>query len=217
MPALAGGHALAGAVRIHAKSRKAIEKGREMTMDSNAKLYQDLTKILVTREEISAAVKKLGQQITKDYEGRELMVVGILKGAIVFYSDLIREIDLPLRTDFMAVSSYGSATKSSGVVQLRKDLDRPIEGMDVLIVEDIVDSGMTLSYLKRVFADRGAASVRIATLLDKPARRRVDLKADYFCFEIPDEFVVGYGLDFDEKYRNLPDIGVLHPRIYGEG
>ena len=216
MPALAGGHALAGAVRIHAKPRKAIEKGREMTMDSNAKLYQDLTKILVTREEISAAVKKLGQQITKDYEGRELMVVGILKGAIVFYSDLIREIDLPLRTDFMAVSSYGSATKSSGVVQLRKDLDRPIEGMDVLIVEDIVDSGMTLSYLKRVFDNRGAASVRIATLLDKPARRRVDLKADYFCFEIPDEFVVGYGLDFDEKYRNLPDIGVLHPRIYGQ-
>ncbi|MGN1019132.1 MAG: hypoxanthine phosphoribosyltransferase [Aristaeellaceae bacterium] len=185
-------------------------------MENNAKLYQDLSKILVTREEIAAAVKKLGQQITKDYEGRELMVVGILKGAIVFYSDLIREIDLPLRTDFMAVSSYGSATKSSGVVQLRKDLDRPIEGMDVLIVEDIVDSGMTLSYLKRVFANRGAASVRIATLLDKPARRRVDLKADYFCFEIPDEFVVGYGLDFDEKYRNLPDIGVLHPRIYGQ-
>ena len=185
-------------------------------MENNAKLYQDLTKILVTREEIAAAVKKLGQQITKDYEGRDLMVVGILKGAIVFYSDLIREIDLPLRTDFMAVSSYGSATKSSGVVQLRKDLDRPIEGMDVLIVEDIVDSGMTLSYLKRVFANRGAASVRIATLLDKPARRRVDLKADYFCFVIPDEFVVGYGLDFDEKYRNLPDIGVLHPRIYGQ-
>lgn len=185
-------------------------------MDSTAKLYEDLTKILVTRAEIDEAVKKLGKQITEDYQGRELMVVGILKGAIVFYSDLIREIDLPLRTDFMAVSSYGSATKSSGVVQLRKDLDRPVEGMDVLIVEDIVDSGMTLSYLKRVFADRGAASVRIATLLDKPARRRVDLKADYFCFTIPDEFVVGYGLDFDEKYRNLPDIGVLHPRIYAD-
>ncbi|MGN0779213.1 MAG: hypoxanthine phosphoribosyltransferase [Aristaeellaceae bacterium] len=179
-------------------------------------MYQDLSRVLVTREEIAAAVKKLGEQITRDYQGRDLMVVGILKGAIVFYSDLIREIDLPLRTDFMAVSSYGSATKSSGVVQLRKDLDRPIEGMDVLIVEDIVDSGMTLSYLKRVFANRGAASVRIATLLDKPARRRVDLKADYFCFVIPDEFVVGYGLDYDEKYRNLPDIGVLHPRIYSE-
>lgn len=185
-------------------------------MDSTAKLYEDLTKILVKREDIAEAVKKLGQQITADYQGRELMVVGILKGAIVFYSDLIREIDLPLRTDFMAVSSYGSATKSSGVVQLRKDLDRPVEGMDVLIVEDIVDSGMTLSYLKRVFEDRGAASVRIATLLDKPARRRVDLKADYFCFTIPDEFVVGYGLDYDEKYRNLPDIGVLHPRIYAK-
>lgn len=185
-------------------------------MDNTARLYGDLSKILVNREEIAEAVKKLGQQITRDYEGRELMVVGILKGAIVFYSDLIREIDLPLRTDFMAVSSYGSATKTSGVVQLRKDLDRPVEGMDVLIVEDIVDSGMTLSYLKRVFEDRGAASVRIATLLDKPARRRVDLKADYFCFTIPDEFVVGYGLDYDEKYRNLPDIGVLHPRIYSE-
>ncbi len=183
-------------------------------MDSNARLYGDLTKILVTREEIAEAVKKLGTRITQDYQGRDLMIIGILKGAVVFYSDLIREIDLPLRTDFMAVSSYGSATKSSGVVQLRKDLDRPVEGMDVLIVEDIVDSGMTLSYLKRLFADRGAASVRIATLLDKPARRRVDLKADYFCFVIPDEFVVGYGLDFDEKYRNLPDIGVLHPRIY---
>ena len=185
-------------------------------MDSTAKLYEDLTEILVKREDIAEAVKKLGQQITADYQGRELMVVGILKGAIVFYSDLIREIDLPLRTDFMAVSSYGSATKSSGVVQLRKDLDRPVEGMDVLIVEDIVDSGMTLSYLKRVFEDRGAASVRIATLLDKPARRRVDLKTDYFCFTIPDEFVVGYGLDYDEKYRNLPDIGVLHPRIYAK-
>ena len=183
-------------------------------MDSTAKLYEDLTKILVKRDDITEAVKKLGKQITEDYQGHDLMVVGILKGAIVFYSDLIREIDLPLRTDFMAVSSYGSATKSSGVVQLRKDLDRPVEGMDVLIVEDIVDSGMTLSYLKRVFQDRGAASVRIATLLDKPARRRVDLKADYFCFTIPDEFVVGYGLDYDEKYRNLPDIGVLHPRIY---
>lgn len=185
-------------------------------MDSTAKIYEDLTSILVTREEIKEAVKKLGEQITHDYQGRDLMVIGILKGAIVFYSDLIREIDLPLRTDFMAVSSYGSATKSSGVVQLRKDLDRPVEGMDVLIVEDIVDSGMTLSYLKRVFEDRGAASVRIATLLDKPARRRVDLKADYFCFTIPDEFVVGYGLDYDEKYRNLPDIGVLHPRIYSD-
>ena len=184
-------------------------------MDRTANIYKDLTKILVTREEIAEAVKKLGVQITADYQGKDLIVIGILKGALVFYSDLIREVDLPLRTDFMAVSSYGSATKTSGVVQMRKDLDRDITGMDVLIVEDIVDSGVTLNYLKRNLADRGAASIRIVTLLDKPARRRVDLKADYFCFQIPDEFVVGYGLDYDEKYRNLPDIGVLSPHVYG--
>ena len=184
-------------------------------MDSSAKLYGDLTQILVTRDEIQAAVKKLGRQITEDYAGKEPMLIGILKGSVVFYSDLIREIDLPLRTEFMAISSYGSATKTSGVVKVLKDLDRDITGLDVLIVEDIVDSGMTLSYLKKHLMDRGAASIRIVTLLDKPARRRVDLKADYFCFVIPDEFVVGYGLDYDEKYRNLPDIGVLHPRIYG--
>ena len=184
-------------------------------MNRDAKLYEDLTQVLVTREEIAEAVKRLGAQITADYAGKEPVIIGILKGAVVFYSDLIREIDLPLRTDFMAVSSYGSATKTSGVVQMRKDLDRDITGADVLIVEDIVDSGVTLNYLKRNLADRGAASIRIVTLLDKPARRRVDLKADYYCFQIPDEFVVGYGLDYDEKYRNLPDIGVLAPHIYG--
>lgn len=177
-------------------------------------LYGDLTKVLVTREEIQAAVKELGRRITEDYAGKEPMVIGILKGAVVFYSDLIREIDLPLRTDFMAVSSYGSATKTTGVVKVLKDLDRDITGMDILIVEDIVDSGVTLNYLKTALSDRGARSIRIVTLLDKPARRRVDLKADYYCFQIPDEFVVGYGLDYDEKYRNLPDIGVLAPRIY---
>jgi len=184
-------------------------------MERDAKLYGDLAKVLVTREEIHEAVKKLGQQITADYQGKSPVVIGILKGAVVFYSDLIREIDLPLRTDFMALSSYGSATKTTGVVKVLKDLDRDIVGQDVLIVEDIVDSGMTLSYLKKMLSDRGAASIKIVTLLDKPARRRVELKADYFCFIIPDEFVVGYGLDYDEKYRNIPDIGVLHPRIYG--
>ena len=184
-------------------------------MERDAKLYQDLTKVLVTREEIAKAVKELGQRITKDYAGKEPVLVGILKGAVVFYSDLIREIDLPLTTDFMALSSYGSATKSSGVVQVLKDLNRDITGRDVMIVEDIVDSGTTLSYLKKYLTDRGANSIKIVTLLDKPARRRVELTADYYCFTIPDEFVVGYGLDYDEKYRNLPDIGVLHPRIYG--
>ena len=184
-------------------------------MERDAKLYQDLTKVLVTRDEIAKAVKELGARITKDYAGKAPVLIGILKGAIVFYSDLIREIDLPLTTEFMAISSYGSATKSSGVVQVLKDLNRDITGKDVMIVEDIVDSGMTLSYLKKYLADRGASSIKIVTLLDKPARRRVELTADYFCFTIPDEFVVGYGLDYDEKYRNLPDIGVLHPRIYG--
>ena len=183
-------------------------------METTAKLYEDLAKILVTKEEIREAVVKMGKQITKDFEGKDIVFIGILKGAVVFYADLMREIDLPLRTDFMAVSSYGSATKTSGVVKVVKDLDRDITGKDVLIVEDIVDSGVTLSYLKQLRRGRGAASISIVTLLDKPARRRVDLKADYSCFEIPDEFVVGYGLDYDERYRNLPDIGVLSPRIY---
>ena len=183
-------------------------------MNTDARIYQDLSHILVTREEIQAAVKKLGEQITRDYAGKEPMLVGILKGSVVFFADLIREIDLPMTMEFMAISSYGSATKSSGEVRIIKDLDKAITGRDVLIVEDIVDSGLTLSFLKKTLEGRGAASIKIATLLDKPARRKVDLKSDYYCFIIPDEFVVGYGLDYDEKYRNLPDIGVLHPRIY---
>ena len=183
-------------------------------LDTNAAIYRDLTQILVTREEIAAAVNKLGKQITEDYQGKELMLVGILKGAIVFFSDLMRAIDLPVKTEFMAVSSYGASTRTTGVVNLVKDLTVDITGMHVLIVEDIVDSGMTLSYLKKYLSTRGAASIRIATLLDKPERRRVDLTADYYCFTIPDEFVVGYGLDYAEKYRNLPDIGVLSPSVY---
>ena len=183
-------------------------------METNAALYGDLSKILVTREEIAAAVKQLGRRITEDYQGKEPLLIGILKGAVVFYADLIREIDLPLSMDFMVVSSYGASTKTSGVVQVVKDVGQDITGRDVLIIEDIVDSGMTLSYLKKYLSSRGAASIKIVTLLDKPERRRVDLVADYFCFTIPDEFVVGYGLDYAEKYRNLPDIGVLHPRIY---
>ena len=183
-------------------------------MEQTAALYKDLDRILVTKEEIREAVKTLGETITRDYAGKSPVLLGILKGAIVFYSDLMREIDLPVDCEFMAVSSYGSSTKSNGVVQIRKDLDHDITGRHVIIVEDIVDSGVTLSYLKKHLSARGAASIRIATLLDKPARRRVDLKADYSCFNIPDAFVVGYGLDYAEKYRNLPDIGVLAPRIY---
>lgn len=183
-------------------------------METTAMLYQDLERLLLTREEIQEAVKKLGQQITKDYAGKSPLLVCILKGAVVFFTDLIREIDLPLQMEFMSISSYGASTKSSGVVNIRKDLDVDITGRDIIIVEDIVDSGMTLSFLKKVFATRNAASVAIATLLNKPARRRVELDVEYYCFNIPDAFVVGYGLDYDEKYRNLPDIGVLDPRIY---
>lgn len=183
---------------------------------TDSTLYRDLKEVLVTREEIAAAVSKLGQQITADYQGKNVMLIGILKGAVLFFSDLVRSIDLPLSMDFMAVSSYGASTRSTGVVNLVKDITCDITGMDVLIVEDIVDTGMTLNYLKNYLSSRGAASIRIVTLLDKPERRKVDLKADYFCFRIPDEFVVGYGLDYAERYRNLPDIGVLDPRIYSK-
>ncbi len=189
---------------------------KEKTMDKQAVLYNDLDRILVTREEIAKAVRDLGRRLTEDNKGKSPVLICILKGACVFFTDLIREIDLPLTTEFMSISSYGSSTKSSGVVRILKDLDRDISGQDVLVVEDIVDSGMTLSYLKGVLEARKAASIAIVTLLDKPARRRVPLEVQYSCFNIPDAFVVGYGLDYDEKYRNLPDIGVLHPRIYGE-
>lgn len=186
-------------------------------MNQNSKIYEDLSKILVRREEIAAKVREMGETITKDYSGKKPVMVCILKGASMFFSDLCREIDLPLTMDFMAISSYGSATKTSGVVRVLKDLDRDILGKDVILVEDIVDTGVTLSYLMKMLEQRGAASIRICALLDKPARRTVpDLKVDYCCFNIPDEFVVGYGLDYDQVYRNLPDIGVLAPKIYNK-
>ncbi len=184
-------------------------------MDRNAGMYQDLDRILLTREQIAEKVRELGARITQDYAGKKPVLVCILKGASVFFADLIREIELPLTLDFMAISSYGSATKTSGVVRILKDLDNDIVGRDVIVVEDIVDSGITLSYLTKILKQRGAKSLRVATLLDKPARRKVqDLTVDYMCFDIPDAFVVGYGLDYDQTYRNLPDIGVLSPRIY---
>ena len=186
-------------------------------MEQNAKIYRDLDRILVTKEEIARKVRELGERITRDYAGKEPVLVCILKGAAIFFSDLIREIDLPLTADFMAISSYGNATKTSGVVRVLKDLDHDIVGKDVIIVEDIVDTGVTLSYLRSMLVHRGAASIRIAALLDKTARRTVkDLVVDYVCFDIPDAFVVGYGLDYAQAYRNLPDIGVLSPSIYGK-
>ena len=179
-------------------------------------LRNDLDRILLSTEEISKAVRKLGWEISKDYAGTKPVFICILKGAAVFFSDLIREVDLPLTIDFMAISSYGNSTKTSGVVRILKDLDNDVLNRDVLVVEDIVDSGLTLSYIKKALGERGARSIKLATLLDKPIRRRTELKVDYACFTIPNEFVVGYGLDYQEKYRNLPYVAVLHPRMYHE-
>lgn len=170
--------------------------------------------MLYSEEQISQKVKELGVQLTKDFEGRNPLVICILKGAFIFMSDLVKEIKIPLEIDFMAVSSYGQSTKSSGVVKIIKDLDTPVEGRDVLIVEDIIDSGLTLSYLIDVLERRNATSVTVATLFDKPARRTVDLQPHYKGYTLPDEFVVGYGLDYSEKYRNLPFIGILKPEVY---
>ncbi|MGN0743493.1 MAG: hypoxanthine phosphoribosyltransferase [Candidatus Fimadaptatus sp.] len=177
-------------------------------------MLMDIDHWLLTREQLAKRVAELGARITEDYRGKDLLMVGILKGAVVFFSDLIRHVDIPVSIDFMAISSYGSATKSSGVVRILKDLDHAIAGRHVIIVEDIVDTGKTLAFLKENLLARGAASLRICTLLDKPERRQVEIEADYFGFVIPNEFVVGYGLDYAEKYRNLPEIGVLKPEVY---
>ena len=177
-------------------------------------MRQDMETILFDQAQLEAKVAQLGEQISRDYEGKDLLLVGGLKGSVVFMADLMRRITVPAAIDFMAVSSYGSGVKTSGVVRILKDLDRSIEGKDLLIVEDILDSGMTLHYLRDLLRDRGCASVRIVTLLDKPERRKVDIHPDYVGFQIPDAFVVGYGLDYAEKYRNLPYVGILKPSVY---
>ena len=177
-------------------------------------MQQDVLRVLLSEEEIRAKCKEMGARISQEYKGKNLMLVTVLKGAVVFLADLMRAIDVPAEIDFMVVSSYGSGVKSSGVVKIVKDLDVPLAGKDLLIVEDILDSGLTLSYIKELLASRGPASIKIATLLDKPSRRKVDLVADYIGFSVPDEFVIGYGLDYDEKYRNLPFVGVLKPSVY---
>lgn len=179
-------------------------------------MNKDIAKVLLTEEQLKKRIAEMGEEISRDYAGKTPTIICILKGAVMFYTDLLREINVPLTMDFMAVSSYGNKTKSSGEVEIRKDLSCSIENKHVLIVEDIVDSGFTLSYLSRMLASRGAASIKIATLLDKPARRApgITLKTDYSGFVIGDEFVVGYGLDYAELYRNLPYIGVLKPEVY---
>ena len=165
---------------------------------------------LISEEDVAAKVKEIGAQITKDYEGKAVHLICVLKGGVFFTCELAKRIEVPVSLDFMSVSSYGDDTKSSGVVKIIKDLDESIEGKDVLIVEDIIDSGRTLSYLIEVLKQRNPASIRLCTLLDKPERRvKKQVKVDYTCFTIPDEFVVGYGLDYAQKYRNLPYIGVV--------
>ncbi len=178
-------------------------------------VHQDIERVLVTREEIQEAAQRLGKQITADYGDKEIVVIGILRGAAIFMSDIIREIDLYMDIDFMDVSSYGDGTESTGEVKITKDLDTNVRGKHLLIVEDIIDTGRTLKHLVDLFKYRQAESIKIATLLDKPERRIVkDIEADYVGIEIPNEFVVGYGLDFKQKYRNLPYIGVLKSSVY---
>src|SRR5262245_19245354 len=181
-------------------------------------LHEDVGEVLLTEAQISGRVAELGQRITADYAGRSLTLVSVLKGSLPFMADLMRSIDLPLRIDLMEVSSYGgSTTESSGLVRILKDLSASIEGEDVLIVEDIIDTGLTLNYLIRYLRGKNPSTLRICTLLDKPARRLVPIPVDYIGFEIPDQFVIGYGLDYGEVYRNLRFVGVLRPEVYGAG
>lgn len=177
-------------------------------------LEKDIKNILITKEQIAEKTAELGEKLTEDYKEKSPLVIGILKGAVPFLADIVREIDTYLEMDFMAVSSYGNATVSSGEVKIIKDLDTNVEGRHILIVEDIIDSGRTLAYLVDLFKYRKAASVKIVTFLDKPEGRVVDIDADYVGFNIPNEFVVGYGLDYAESYRNLPYVGVLKPEVY---
>ena len=170
---------------------------------------KEVIKVMMTEQEIDARVRQIGEQISKDYAGQEVHLVCVLKGGSFFMCELAKRITIPVSFDFMSVSSYGADTKSSGVVKIVKDLDEPLVGKDVIVIEDIVDSGRTLSYLLDMLQDRGPQSMRLCTLLDKPDRRVVDVKVDYTGFQIPDEFVVGYGLDYDQRYRNLPFIGIV--------
>ncbi len=177
-------------------------------------MKNDIKEVLVSEKELEKICKRLGEQITKDYAGKKLMAIGLLKGSFIFMADLLRKVDIQCSIDFMAVSSYGSGTRSSGAVKIVKDLTVNPEGYDLLIIEDILDSGRTLSYVCDLLNTRKPNSIKVCTLLDKPSRRVNSLVADYVGMEVPDEFVVGYGLDYDEKYRNLPYIGVLKEEVY---
>lgn len=178
-------------------------------------LEKDIQEVLFSEEQLDACVRKIAAQIEKDYEGKEIMLIGVLRGSFVFMADLSRHIDLPCTLDFMAVSSYGKGTSSSGQVQITKDLSSDISGKHIIVIEDILDSGNTLSYLLKLLEQRNPASIRLCTLLDKPERRVKHVDVHYSGFTIPDAFVVGYGLDYAEQYRNLPYIGILKPEVYG--
>ncbi|HIW74885.1 MAG TPA: hypoxanthine phosphoribosyltransferase [Firmicutes bacterium] len=177
-------------------------------------MRDDLSAVLFSEERLAEIVKEIGKRISKDYEGRNLVMISVLKGSLIFMADLMRAVTIPCSIDFLSVSSYGSGTTTTGEVRILKDLDTSLEGKDVLVVEDILDSGVTLSFLLKNLRARHPESIRLCTLLDKPERRRVDIRPDYVGAQVPDEFIVGYGLDYAEKYRNLPYIGVLKPEIY---
>ena len=184
---------------------------------SQSELERAVGEVLIDADRLQARIRELGDEITADYAGRELLLVGVLKGAVFFLADLMRHLEVPCEVDFMAISSYGAATDSSGVVRILKDLDINIEGRDVLVIEDIIDSGLTLSYLVRNLESRAPASLAVCALLTKPERRENDVEVAYVGFEIPNRFVIGYGLDFAERYRNLPYVGVLHEHLMPEG
>ena len=179
-------------------------------------MKNDMLKTLITKEELEATVARLGREITRDYQGKTPMMVAVLKGAFIFMADLVRQVDIPCTLDFMCVSSYGKGMSTSGQVKIIKDLDTTIEGKDVIIVEDILDSGVTLSYLMDLLRARKPASIRLCTNFDNPARHMVDIHIDYKGMEVPNEFIVGYGLDYAEVYRNYPEIAVLKPQVYTE-
>ncbi len=184
---------------------------------SAAELEEAVTEVLIDRDALQERIAALGEEISTDYAGRDLLLIGVLKGAVFFMADLMRRLTIPCEIDFMAISSYGDSTDSSGVVRILKDLDINIEGRDVLIVEDIIDSGLTLSYLMRNLEARGPASLKICALLTKPERREAEVPVRYIGFEIPNRFVIGYGLDFAERYRNLPYVGILDPALIPAG
>lgn len=202
-----------------AKRSPGVSVGYEESVDVcvQSSLCQDIERVLISSEEIQDRIRDLGRKIDERYAGKDLLLIAVLKGSVVFVADLMRAISIPHELDFLATSSYGTSSTSSGVVRILKDLNEPIGGRHALLVEDIIDSGHTLAYLTRLFSARNPASLEIVTLLDKPSRREVDIDLLWTGFSVPNEFVIGYGLDFNQKYRNLPYIGVLKPEVYEPG